>query len=147
MNRIWSACILSVWLAGACASGAPADGGGARPPQGPGPGGTDFGFWNRDAEGAVDAYFRSFVSKTYREGDEARARTALEKDGFVCQDGNRPDAQPVPSLDCTRLYRLNDDVHAWSVKFWPGDTGPKARYTRTHRRDPYRNYDEKKKRG
>jgi hypothetical protein len=147
MNRVLSACVAAVWLAGACASSEPAGGGGARPPQGAGPAGTDFGFWNRDAEGAVDAAFRTFISGRYRQGDEALARPALERDGFTCQDGNRPDAQPVPVLECTRLYRLNDDVHAWSVRFWADESGPKARYTRTHRRDPYRNYDDKKKRG
>ena len=35
--------------------------GGPRPPQGPGPAGTNFGFWDRDAEGAVDQDFRRFI--------------------------------------------------------------------------------------
>jgi len=119
--------------------------GGARPPQGPGPGGTEFGYWMRDAEGAVDASFRSHVSRTYDIGEESRARGTLERDSFTCRDGNRPDGAPVPALECSRLYKLNDDVHAWTVEFWPADREPKARYTRTHIRDPSRRYDEKRK--
>ncbi len=117
--------------------------GGPRPPQGPGPGGTEFGFWNRDAEGSVDAGFRRYVSGAYNVGDEATARTTLEKDGFSCQDGNRPEAQPVPQLECERLFQLNDEVHAWTVEFWANEREPRAHYTRTHIRDPLRNYDER----
>jgi hypothetical protein len=133
--------VIGVALLAACASD-PMDVGGARPPQGPGPGGTDFGYWNRDAEGAVDATFRQSISKRYDVGQEAEARAALEKDGFECRDNNRPDGMPVPTLECTRLFRLNDDVHAWTVRFWPADKEPKARYTRTHRRDPNRRADD-----
>ena len=87
--------------------------GGPRPPQGPGPAGTQFGFWNRDAEGAVDSSFRSYITAAYDGSDEAKARATLEKDGFSCRDGNRPEGRPVPQLECERLFQLNDDVHAW----------------------------------
>jgi hypothetical protein len=109
---------------------------------GAGPAGTDFGYWNRDAEGSVDQAFRTHVAATYRINETARARANLEMDGFVCQDANRPDAQPAPELSCTRQFKLNEDVHAWSVQFWPSEPRPRARYTRTHVRDPLRNYDE-----
>ena len=46
------AAVAALALAGACATG-PQVQGGPRPPQGTGPGGTDFGYWDRDAEGAV----------------------------------------------------------------------------------------------
>jgi hypothetical protein len=129
-------------LAAGCASDNLA--GGPRPPQGPGPGGTEFGFWNRDAEGAVDSAFRSYITATYNGGDEAKARTILEMDGFGCRDGNRPEARPVPQLECERMFKLNDDVHAWTVRFWPNQREPEAHYTRTHIRDPLKNYNDKK---
>jgi hypothetical protein len=130
-------------LLSACASDKIA--GGPRPPQGPGPGGTQFGFWDRDAEGSVDAGFRSYISRTYNIGEEAKARATLERDGFRCLDGNRPDGRPVPQLDCERLFQLNDDVHAWTVEFWPNEREPRSHYTRTHIRDPLKNYDANKK--
>ena len=119
--------------------------GGPRPPQGAGPAGTQFGFWDRDAEGAVDASFRSFISRTYDGGDVAKAQTALEQDGFNCRDGNRPDGRPVPALECERLYSVENDVHAWTVEFWPNEQEPRAHYARTHIRDTMHNY--KPKRG
>jgi hypothetical protein len=140
MKRMWAALALALMAAaGACASGGA---GGARPPMGKGPAGTDFGYWNRDAEGSVDQAFRTHVAASYKMSEAAKARANLEADGFSCQDGNRPDAQPVPELSCTRQFKMNEDVHAWSVQFWPSEPRPRARYTRTHVRDPLRNYDE-----
>lgn len=127
----------------ACASTNPIEGG-PRPPQGPGPGGTEFGFWGRDAEGAVDADFRSFVTRAYSTGDEIKARKTLEVDGFNCRDGNRPDGRPVPKLECERIYSFNDDVHAWTVEFWPNESRPRAHYSRTHIRDTTKYYKEKR---
>ncbi|MDP3493291.1 MAG: hypothetical protein Q8R82_09250 [Hyphomonadaceae bacterium] len=118
--------------------------GGPRPPQGPGPGGTQFGFWDRDAEGAVDADFRSYVTRAYNVGEETKARTTLETDGFKCMDGNRPDGRPVPELECERIYSVNDDVHAWTVEFWPKEREPRAHYSRTHIRDTTKYYKEKR---
>lgn len=118
--------------------------GGPRPPQGAGPAGTQFGFWDRDAEGAVDADFRSYVTRVYNGGDEAKARKALEADGFNCLDGNRPDGRPVPQLECERVYAVNDDVHAWTVEFWPNEREPRAHYARTHIRDTSKNYNDKR---
>jgi hypothetical protein len=143
-------CVLAALLAiGGCASsGLPVESATAnlpRPPQGKGPGGTDFGWWRRDAEGAVDAAFRSSVHGRYNSTDAVAARKDLETDGFKCEDGNRPDGRPVPALECSRLYKLNEDVHAWTVEFWPSDAEPRARYTRTHIRDPNVDYDEKRK--
>jgi|688.fasta_scaffold203705_1 hypothetical protein len=138
MNRS-AAVLLALCLAGACAS-APAQGG-PRPPQGPGPAGTDFGRWDIDAEGAVDQAFRIFITRRWNGGQEAEARRILEADGFTCRDGNRPDAQPVPSLACERVYSLNDNVHAWTVQFRPNEPEPRSNYSRMHRRDPMRNYD------
>lgn len=138
MRRVWAALALTV-LAGACASSGNV---GARPPMGKGPAGTDFGFWNRDAEGSVDQAFRTHVAASFKVTETAKARATLEADGFACQDGNRPDAQPVAELSCTRQFKMNEDVHAWSVQFWPAEPRPRARYTRTHVRDPLRNYDE-----
>ena len=134
--------VAALAFASACASDKIT--GGPRPPQGPGPAGTQFGFWNRDAEGAVDSSFRAYVTATYNAGDEAKARTRLEQDGFQCRDGNRPDGRPVPDLECERMYQLDDDVHAWTVRFWPNKKEPDASYTRTHIRDPLKNYDAKK---
>lgn len=134
-------------LAAACASGETQikNNGGPRPPQGPGPAGTDFGYWNRDAEGAVDAQFRDFILARYKAGDEEKARATLVKDGFECKDvPPRTDNKPGPSLSCSRLYKLYDDVSAWSVEFWPGDKFPHARYTRTHIRDRMQTYDDQK---
>jgi hypothetical protein len=118
--------------------------GGPRPPQGSGPAGTLFGFWDRDAEGSVDAAFRSYIARTYDLGDEAKARATLEKDGFSCRDGNRPDGAPVPQLECQRLYQQGENVHAWVVKFWPGQREPESHYSRTYLRDPNRVYDDRK---
>jgi len=118
--------------------------GGPRPPQGPGSSGTEFGFWDRDAEGAVDASFRTYVTRVYNAGDEDKARKTLEADGFGCRDGNRPDGQPVPVLRCERVYAVNDDVHAWTVEFWPNEREPRAHYARTHIRDTSRYYMDKR---
>jgi hypothetical protein len=144
MKRV-SGLLLAIAFAG-CASSAPQNTGGPRPPEGPGRAGIDFQHWDRDAEGAVDQGFRAFITSRYPGSDIARARTDLEADGFKCQDGNRPEAHPVPQLECIRLYKAGEDVHAWSVEFWPNDPRPKARYTRTHMRDPMRTYDDKQKR-
>jgi hypothetical protein len=130
-------------LAAACAGGMPQVAKGPRPPQGAGPAGTQFGFWERDAEGSVDIDFRSYIARTYKMGDEAKARATMEKDGFACRDGNRPEAQPVPQLECERLYQQGENVHAWLVKFWP-QRAPEAHYSRTYLRDPTRVYDERK---
>ena len=138
--RISVAAVLSGILLGACASNNVIVG--ERPPIGRGASGTDFGYWNRDAEGSVDQAFRSHITATYKIGDAAKARANLTADGFSCQDGNRPDGAPVPDLECTRQFKLNDDVHAWSVRFWPNEPRPQARYTRTHIRDPFRSYDD-----
>jgi len=140
--RLAMAAVAVLAFASACASDKIT--GGPRPPQGAGPGGTQFGFWNRDAEGAVDSTFRSYISATYNIGDEAKARATLEKDGFRCQDGNRPDARPVPQLECERLFQMDDDVHAWTVEFWANEREPRSHYTRTHIRDPLKNYNDKK---
>lgn len=127
----------------ACASGAQLSG--PRPPQGPGPAGTQFGFWDRDADAAVDASFRAYITKAYNVGEEARARTALETDGFKCMDGNRPDGRPVPALECERLYSDNDIVHTWVVEFWSNEREPRAHYSRIQRRDDLKERDEKRK--
>ena len=129
--------LLAAVLLAACASNDTA--GDPRPPTGKGSGGTDFGYWRRDAEGAVDAAFRRFITGRYDAGDMAKARADLVTDGFECRDGNRPEARPVPELECIRLYQLNDDVHAWTVEFWSGDDEPRAQYTRTRRLDPLAN--------
>lgn len=121
-------------LAAACASSGSA---GPRPPQGVGPGGTDFGQWRYDAEGALDAAFRSFITGRYDADDVGRAQDDLTTDGFECQDGNRPEGRPVPELECIRVYQLNEDVHAWSVEFWADDAEPRSRYTRTRIMDRY----------
>lgn len=145
--RLAAAVLAGLVLATGCASngGGDADTGGARPPQGPGPGGTDFGYWNRDQEGAVDAAFRRFILSHYAGGDAAKARPILEKDGFACKAGNeRVEGTAVPDLECTRLYKLYDDVHAWTVEFWPNSREPHARYTRTHIRDRSQTYDDRK---
>ena len=134
-------------MATACASGGAEKtaNGGPRPPQGPGPGGTDFGYWNRDQEGAVDSAFRTFILSHYKPGDAAKAKPILEKDGFECKTASqRVEATAVPDLECTRLYKLYDDVHAWTVEFWPNGREPHARYTRTHIRDRMQTYDDRK---
>jgi hypothetical protein len=132
-----SIAFVAVFALAACATKVA---GGPRPPQGAGPGGTEFGFWSRDAEGSVDLEFRGYISNTYDIGDEAKARATLERDGFTCRDGNRPDGRPVPQLECERLYQVNEDVHAWTVEFWANEREPRAQYTRTHIRDPLRTY-------
>jgi hypothetical protein len=119
--------------------------GGPRPPQGPGPAGTNFGFWDRDAEGAVDQAFRRYINERWAQGQETEARAVLEKDGFKCQDGNRPDGAPVPDLECERVYSEGDNVHSWIVKFWPTQDRPEAHYIRLHMRDPNLNYNDKAK--
>lgn len=129
-------------IASACAS-SPVPGG-PRPPQGPGPGGTQFGFWDRDAEGAVDADFRSYIMRTYAITDIAKAQATLQKDGFNCRDANRPDGHPVPALECERVYSYDQDVHAWTVEFWPKERAPRAHYSRTHIRDTTKYYKEKR---
>jgi len=143
MKLVLAAAIAAVMAASACSS-MPQVASGPRPPQGAGPAGTQFGFWERDAEGAVDTTFRAYISLNYNQGDEAKARTALTKDGFACKDGNRPDGQPVPNLDCQRLYQQGENVHAWTVKFWPNQRKPEAHYSRTYLRDPTRVYDERR---
>lgn len=137
---IWAACMAA--SLSACASGED-----PRPPQGVDRGGTDFGYWNRDAEGAVDAAFRSFITRRYGASDAARAQADLTVDGFDCRDGNRPDGRPVPELECVRLHEAGDYVHAWAVEFWPGDRAPRARYTRTRTRSPITAKDDAPSRG
>lgn len=120
--------------------------GGPRPPQGvSSAAGTDFGFWDRDAEGAVDQDFRRFIAARYTGADPLVARKSLEADGFNCKDGNRPEAQPVPVLECERVYSEDDNVHSWGVKFWPNQSRPEAHYVRLHMRDPNLNYKDKTK--
>jgi hypothetical protein len=68
-------------LAAACAS-APTQGG-PRPPQGPGPAGTNFGRWDIDAEGAVDQAFRIFIMGRWDGGQQVEARKVFEADGFT----------------------------------------------------------------
>ena len=129
-------------LASACASAAVSA---SRPPQGPGPGGTQFGYWDRDAEGSVDVEFRSYIMGAYNVGDELRAKATLEKDGFTCLEGAiRADGKPTAKLKCDRLYQLDDDIHSWTVEFWNGDSEPRAHYYRIHKRDPLKNYNDKK---
>jgi hypothetical protein len=146
MKSGWLAGLMAAFVLAACASsGLPIESATAnlpRPPQGKGPAGTDFGYWRRDAEGAVDSAFRGFILARYNASDALAARKDFETDGFKCRDGNRPEARPVPTLECSRLYKLNEDVHAWTVEFWPSDAEPRARYTRTHIRDPSVDYDE-----
>ncbi len=143
MRAVRSGVMAGVMLAGlaACASGSATTG--IRPPQGAGPGGTNFGHWARDQEGAVDSEFRTHIMSRWNIGQEAAARAALETDGFKCVDGNRPEAQPVPVLDCNFTYQVNEDVHAWTVEFSAGDKEPKARYVRTQVRNPMIDYDAK----
>lgn len=133
MLRLVSGVCLAVVLAG-CVSGNRTIG--ERPPEGAGPGGTYFGYWNRDADGAVDSAFRKFIKDKYDFADAAAARVDLEADGFECKDGNRPDGRPVPALECARLYRRADTVYDWSVEFWPSEPEPRARYQRTQYPDP-----------
>jgi hypothetical protein len=48
----------------------------------------------------------------------------------------------VPELECERVYSVNDNVHSWTVKFWPNQPRPEAHYVRLHMRDPNRSYNE-----
>lgn len=98
-------------------------------------GGTDFGYWNRDGEGSVDQSFRTFISSRYKMADLKQAEADLTKDGFTCKDKNRPDATAIPDLECTRLFEYEDDIHTWSVEFWPNDRIPRAQYSRTRMRN------------
>lgn len=132
-------------LACACASG-PEMVSYPRPPQGAGPGGTLFGFWDRDADAAVDADFRSYVMRTYNVGDEARARTTLVRDGFSCRDGQGAADKPGPTLACERLYQADQIVHSWTIEFVSNERKPRAHYSRIQRRDDLKERDEKKKR-
>lgn len=131
-------------MAAACASD-PLTGGGPRPPQGPGPAGTQFGFWDRDADAAVDADFRSFITRTYNVGDEARAKATLTQDGFNCTDGTGTAEKPGLRLSCERLYRDNEIIHTWTVDFVSNDREPRAHYSRVQRRDDLRKAEEKRK--
>jgi hypothetical protein len=143
MRRIlWTCAAAAAALAAGCASSSSL---GDRPPEGKGPGGTDFGYWNRDMDGAVDAAFRRFITQRYDADDAAQARVDLEKDGFSCKDGNRPDGRPVPVLECARLYRRADTVYDWTVEFWAADSEPRARYQRTQFPDPLKSNEEKPK--
>jgi hypothetical protein len=143
MRAVLSGVVSGLMLAGlaACAGGATETG--PRPPQGVGPGGTNFGHWARDQEGAVDSEYRTHIMSRWNVGQEAAARAALETDGFKCIDGNRPDGRPVPNLECNFTYHVNEDVHAWTVEFWPDDKEPKARYVRTQVRNPLIDYEAK----
>ena len=96
------------------------------------------------AEGAVDQDFRRFINNKWRNGDETAARKVFETDGFTCKDGNRPEATAVPLLECERVYSIEDNVHSWTVRFWPNQERTEAHYVRLHMRDPMKNYDEKK---
>jgi hypothetical protein len=140
--RLVGGAVMALALA-ACASTA-IQTGGPRPPQGPGPAGTNFGFWDRDAEGSVDQDFRQSIARTWRGGQEAEARKVFEADGFACKDGNRPEATAVPNLECERVFSEDDNVHSWTVRFWPNQPRAEAHYVRLHMRDPLKNYDEKK---
>lgn len=134
--------IAAAVLLAACASSNPVQGG-PRPPQGPGPAGTNFGRWDIDAEGAVDQAFRIFIQNKWNGGQEAEARKVLEADGFKCADSASSTRKPPPNLDCERVYSVNDNVHAWTVEFWPNEPEPKSHYTRMHMRDPLKNYNDR----
>jgi hypothetical protein len=135
--------VCAALMACACASG-PDIASGPRPPQGPGPAGTQFGFWDRDADAAVDASFRAYVTRTYNAGDEAKAQAALTQDGFACEDGLGSADKPGPTLSCERLYRDNEIVHSWTVDFVSDEREPRAHYSRIQRRDDLRDRDEKR---
>jgi len=88
----------------------------------------------------VDQDFRRFINSRWQGGQETDARKVLEQDGFLCKDGNRPEATAVPNLECERVYSINDNVHSWVVKFWPNQPRPEAHYVRLHMRDPSKTY-------
>lgn len=143
MKRILTSLVFAALAAGCGSTPANVGNSGPRPPEGVGPAGTDFGYWNRDAEGSVDQVFRSFIVARYPTLDQVKMKADLEKDGFKCNtsDGSTPGAQ----LACDRLYKEGEDVHDWSVEVFAGDKRPRAHYSRTHIRDPMRNYDAKTK--
>jgi hypothetical protein len=118
-----------------CASGPNIDMG-PRPPEGPGPAGTDFGYWNRDSDGSVDQAFRAFIFRRYDVKDAAQAKADLTKDGFTCEDAKGIDGKPGALLTCIRIYYRDDFYHTWSVEFWPQDREPRVHYTRTATRNP-----------
>ena len=39
-------------------------------------------------------------------------------------------ARPVPALECERVYSTNDNVHSWTVEFWPNQARPESHYVR-----------------
>ncbi len=136
--------VVAALMAAACASG-PEIASGPRPPQGPGPGGTQFGFWDRDADASVDAGFRSYITRTYDFADAAKAKATLTQDGFNCKDGAPAADKPGPTLMCERLYRDDQIVHSWTVDFVANEREPRAHYSRIQRRDDLKQHDEKKK--
>ena len=109
---------------------------GPRPPEGPGPAGTDFGWWNRDSDGSVDQAFRAFIMRRYDVKDVAQAKADLTRDGFDCKEGSSVDGKPGALLDCNRVFYHEDFYHTWSVAFMPQEREPRVHYTRTATRNP-----------
>lgn len=142
MKRLLAGLALAVLSACASQQDRATAASGARPPEGKGPAGTDFGYWNRDAEGSVDQQFRSFILNRYPTMDTGKIEKDLVADGFKCKDA--PEAvPPTPILVCDRLYKEGEDVHAWSVEVVAKAPRARAQYTRVHIRDPNRNYNAK----
>jgi hypothetical protein len=133
------ACLLAFGIAlGACAGpgpreptppdvalpGAQANG----PPEGEGQSGLDYGAWRALDPDARSRRFAEAAAKRFPQDLEPeRLAGALQLDGFSCRDGDRPDAQPVPELEC-RLEAMHQGCAIdWVVELWPGEPAPRAR--------------------
>lgn len=130
--RTWlGGAVVSVLMAACAGSGpapdapaAPAPGG---PPEGRGQSGIDYGAWrSRDPDARAKA-FAAAVAQRFPVAIEAeRLAGALALDGYQCRDGNRPEAQPVPTLEC-RLEAMDQGCAIdWVVSLWPDDPRPRA---------------------
>lgn len=102
---------------------------GFAPPQGLSPNGINFGRWRSDAPQSVSEGFAASVKAMTPQA----LRQAMEKAGFACQDANRPDARPVPSMECRLVYSETSCQYEWRAQLWPNEAQPRANFEKACR--------------
>lgn len=100
------------------------------PPEGRGVAGLDFGAWRSTDPESLSRAYAAQVAAAIDALPLDAARAWLERTGHRCRDGDRPDARPVPLLEC-RIGVLDGSCgHDWVTEVWPGQPQPNARYSR-----------------
>lgn len=97
------------------------------PPEGAGPTGLNYGAWRSASTESQAAQFADEIARLYPAPvDAAALRAGMEAEGFQCRDGNRPEARPVPALECRREALDKSCAIDWTVELWPQAVEPRA---------------------